>query len=114
MPSPTVAASDRVRINRAGWASGGGRSGACKGYSGMRSVAGPARLAQNRSGNGVLPSTHRRSSTPAEIHEMPYGGRTTMATHKLLLLPGDGIGPELMGEVKRLIDWLNSAGIAKF
>src|SRR5205807_2454754 len=37
-----------------------------------------------------------------------------MATHKLLLLPGDGIGPEVMAEVKRLIDWLNSAGIAKF
>src|SRR6478609_1485007 len=37
-----------------------------------------------------------------------------MATQKLLLLPGDGIGPEVMGEVKRLIDWLNSAGIAKF
>jgi isocitrate/isopropylmalate dehydrogenase len=28
-----------------------------------------------------------------------------MATHKLLLLPGDGIGPEVMGEVKRLIGW---------
>ena len=26
-----------------------------------------------------------------------------MATHKLLLLPGDGIGPEVMGEVKKLI-----------
>ena len=37
-----------------------------------------------------------------------------MATHKLLLLPGDGIGPEVMAEVKRLIDWLNSKGIAKF
>ena len=37
-----------------------------------------------------------------------------MATHKLLLLPGDGIGTEVMAEVKRLIDWLNSAGIAKF
>src|SRR3954467_9009140 len=37
-----------------------------------------------------------------------------MATHKLLLLPGDGIGPEVMGEVKRLIDWINAAGIAKF
>src|SRR5689334_19853087 len=37
-----------------------------------------------------------------------------MATHKLLLLPGDGIGPEVMGEVQRLIDWLNKAGIAKF
>src|SRR5271165_138819 len=37
-----------------------------------------------------------------------------MATHKLLLLPGDGIGPEVMAEVKRLIDWLNAKGIARF
>src|SRR6202043_58264 len=37
-----------------------------------------------------------------------------MATHKLLLLPGDGIGPEVMAEVKRLIDWLNLKGIAQF
>jgi 3-isopropylmalate dehydrogenase len=37
-----------------------------------------------------------------------------MAIHKLLLLPGDGIGPEVMGEVKRLIDWLNAQGIAHF
>jgi 3-isopropylmalate dehydrogenase len=39
---------------------------------------------------------------------------TTMAIHKLLLLPGDGIGPEVMAEVKRLIDWLNQEGIARF
>jgi 3-isopropylmalate dehydrogenase len=37
-----------------------------------------------------------------------------MPTHKLLLLPGDGIGPEVMAEVRRLIDWLNGQGIAKF
>ncbi len=37
-----------------------------------------------------------------------------MATHKLLLLPGDGIGPEVMAEVKRLIDWLNAKGLAQF
>src|SRR5260370_35896180 len=37
-----------------------------------------------------------------------------MATHKLLLLPGDGIGPEVMAEVKRLIDWLSAGGIAHF
>jgi 3-isopropylmalate dehydrogenase len=36
-----------------------------------------------------------------------------MATHKLLLLPGDGIGPEVMAEVVRLIDWFNAQGIAK-
>lgn len=37
-----------------------------------------------------------------------------MATHKLLLLPGDGIGPEVMVEVQRLIDWLSAQGIAHF
>ena len=37
-----------------------------------------------------------------------------MAMHKLLLLPGDGIGPEVMAEVKRLIDWIDAQGIAKF
>ncbi|WP_322515021.1 3-isopropylmalate dehydrogenase [Rhodopseudomonas palustris] len=37
-----------------------------------------------------------------------------MATHKLLLLPGDGIGTEVMAEVSRLIDWLDKAGIASF
>ncbi|HEX2447896.1 MAG TPA: 3-isopropylmalate dehydrogenase [Methyloceanibacter sp.] len=35
-----------------------------------------------------------------------------MTTYKLLLLPGDGIGPEVMGEVSRLVDWINSRGLA--
>ena len=33
-----------------------------------------------------------------------------MATHNLLLLPGDGIGPEVMAEVKRLIEFFNAKG----
>ena len=37
-----------------------------------------------------------------------------MATHKLLLLPGDGIGPEVMAQVKRVIGWLEARGIASF
>jgi 3-isopropylmalate dehydrogenase len=37
-----------------------------------------------------------------------------MATQKLLLLPGDGIGPEVMAEVKLLIDWINGKGLASF
>src|ERR1700756_3477530 len=40
--------------------------------------------------------------------------KRTMATQKLLLLSGDGIGPEVMAEVKRVIDWLNAKGIAQF
>jgi 3-isopropylmalate dehydrogenase len=37
-----------------------------------------------------------------------------MATHKLLLLPGDGIGPEVMAEVKRLLGFFATTGIASF
>ncbi len=37
-----------------------------------------------------------------------------MATHNLLLLPGDGIGPEVMGEVKRVVDFFNKRGPDKF
>ncbi|MFN3347807.1 3-isopropylmalate dehydrogenase [Pseudorhodoplanes sp.] len=37
-----------------------------------------------------------------------------MASYNLLLLPGDGIGPEVMAEVKKLIDLFNRKGIAKF
>src|SRR6187431_1657324 len=37
-----------------------------------------------------------------------------MATHNLLLLPGDGIGPEVMAEVKRVIDFFNKKGSDKF
>ena len=37
-----------------------------------------------------------------------------MATHKLLLLPGDGIGPEVMGEVEKVLGWFTKSGIASF
>ena len=37
-----------------------------------------------------------------------------MTTHKLLLLPGDGIGPEVMGGVNALIAWLNGQGGDRF
>jgi 3-isopropylmalate dehydrogenase len=37
-----------------------------------------------------------------------------MATHHLLLLPGDGIGTEVMAEVKRVIAWFNQQGGDRF
>ena len=37
-----------------------------------------------------------------------------MATHKLLLLAGDGIGPEVMTEVVKVADWLGKQGVASF
>src|ERR1700730_19321382 len=37
-----------------------------------------------------------------------------MATYKLLLLPGDGIGPEVMAEVKKLIAWMNAHKMGTF
>src|SRR6516225_9457541 len=37
-----------------------------------------------------------------------------MTTYQLLLLPGDGIGPEVTAEVKKLIAWLNARGGVRF
>jgi 3-isopropylmalate dehydrogenase len=37
-----------------------------------------------------------------------------MPSFDVLLLPGDGIGPEVMAEVERLIAWLNRSGVARF
>ena len=34
-----------------------------------------------------------------------------MATHRLLLLPGDGIGPEVMREVEKLVAWFRKRGV---
>jgi 3-isopropylmalate dehydrogenase len=35
-----------------------------------------------------------------------------MTVYNLLLLPGDGIGPEVMAEVERLVAWVNARGRA--
>ena len=43
------------------------------------------------------------------MHEAPR-----MPTHNLLLLAGDGIGPEVMAEVKRIIAFFNKKGPDKF
>jgi 3-isopropylmalate dehydrogenase len=37
-----------------------------------------------------------------------------MPTYKLLLLPGDGIGPEVMGQVEKLVAWFRKSGLAGF
>jgi 3-isopropylmalate dehydrogenase len=37
-----------------------------------------------------------------------------MATHSLLLLPGDGIGPEVMAEVERVVAFFNKRGKVQF
>lgn len=37
-----------------------------------------------------------------------------MSSHNILLLPGDGIGPEVMAEVKKVLSWLGSQGAATF
>ncbi|HEY0439125.1 MAG TPA: 3-isopropylmalate dehydrogenase [Xanthobacteraceae bacterium] len=37
-----------------------------------------------------------------------------MPTHNLLLIAGDGIGPEVMAEVQRLIGWMNANGMGTF
>ena len=37
----------------------------------------------------------------------------SMTLYKFLLLPGDGIGPEVMAEVSRLVGWVNARGLAQ-
>ncbi len=37
-----------------------------------------------------------------------------MASYKLLLLPGDGIGPEVMAEVEKVTGFLSEAGVVSF
>ncbi|MCI0466587.1 MAG: 3-isopropylmalate dehydrogenase [Beijerinckiaceae bacterium] len=37
-----------------------------------------------------------------------------MAHHTLFVLPGDGIGPEVMAEVEKIAAWLTKAGIVQF
>src|SRR5437763_10166222 len=37
-----------------------------------------------------------------------------MPSYNLLLLAGDGIGPEVMAEVKKLIGWMNARGMGTF
>jgi 3-isopropylmalate dehydrogenase len=37
-----------------------------------------------------------------------------MASFDVLLLPGDGIGPEVMSEVSNIVEWLNARGGARF
>src|SRR5947209_11080200 len=60
----------------------------------------------------ALPRDGRHSMRPRPHNEL---ARTAaMPTMNLLLLPGDGIGPEVMGEVKRLIGWMNEHGMGRF
>ncbi|MGI9387813.1 MAG: isocitrate/isopropylmalate family dehydrogenase, partial [Methyloligellaceae bacterium] len=37
-----------------------------------------------------------------------------MPSHDLLFLPGDGIGPEVMAEVARVVEWINKRGTVTF
>src|ERR1700704_1611420 len=51
-------------------------------------------------------ASHWRRSPTYKVMQMP--------THKLLLLAGDGIGPEVMAEVKKLIAWMNAHKMGAF
>ena len=37
-----------------------------------------------------------------------------MASHNLLILPGDGIGPEVAHEVEKVTAWFSKRGVARF
>jgi hypothetical protein len=48
------------------------------------------------------------------VHQNGNAREIFMTGCKLLLLSGDGIGPEVMGEVKRLLGFLAKTGVAMF
>src|SRR3972149_391806 len=45
-------------------------------------------------------------------HAFSIGTAQAMTTYKLLLLPGDGIGPEVMGEAERVVARVSGRGLA--
>src|ERR1700722_15066086 len=67
-----------------------------------------ARTMHRRRGS-CHPVLRRLALAPRSSNQAPF-----MATHKLLLLAGDGIGPEVMAEVKRLLGFLAKSGIVRF
>ena len=44
----------------------------------------------------------------------PTRERVVASNKKVLVLPGDGIGPEVMRQVQRVIDWFDRRRIATF
>src|SRR5262249_53217044 len=81
----------------------------------LRPVRGKSRRTERHSPAApprpALPSASPASSNPRRI---TWRGFPIMATYNLLLLPGDGIGPEVMAEVKKIIAWLNAHGMGTF
>jgi 3-isopropylmalate dehydrogenase len=74
----------------------------------MRDAASTPGLANNATLPTLAPPF---SNPPGNSFE---ARQRVMAIHKLLLLPGDGIGPEVMAEVKKLIAWMNAHGMGTF
>jgi 3-isopropylmalate dehydrogenase len=56
----------------------------------------------------MVQQANSQSQIPSLIREC------IMASFNLLYLPGDGIGPEVMTEVKKIVGWMDKQGIAKF
>src|SRR3984885_15330791 len=106
-------ASDRIRISRAGCAGWVGILEAVTGISDWTPFW-QIQPRLDRCAPAMLSCQCRNTALALRAHQRFPRGHSIMATHKLLLLPGDGIGPEGMGEVKRLIAWINAQGIALF
>src|SRR5690606_16488102 len=112
MPRPTAIDSDRLRMMRAG-------SLVCPRNCRLvvtRSSGAPLWQPGRALHRGVaaMVSCQFDGGPLASTRFFPNRQGTVMTPHKLLLLPGDGIGPEVMAEVKRLIGWLDGAGIVRF
>jgi 3-isopropylmalate dehydrogenase len=63
-----------------------------------------------RAASPLLPSAPAATDAPRPT----ASGDKSMASHNLLLLPGDGIGPEVATEVEALVRFLDKQGVARF
>jgi 3-isopropylmalate dehydrogenase len=57
----------------------------------------------------ALPESGKRGNPTPSVSKI-CGMVRQMGSQNLLLLPGDGIGPEIMVEVKKVIAWFNAKG----
>ena len=65
---------------------------------------------------GMLWRPARITPAAGDTGEFRHTGklRFMAANRKLLILAGDGIGPEVMGQARRVIDWLDRRGTVGF
>src|SRR4029077_6228532 len=72
-------------------------------------------LTSSAAAEGIIPHIKTKAnstlvSIPLSSYASPPKVHESMSVYKLLLLPGDGIGPEVVAEIERVVAWVNARG----